>query len=89
MNETEPNKTASAQSHSTDGLGVPGEIVLVHDDVSNRLDEMADLCEYWKRWREHRNHTPHAIRSALVMLANEVVMLADFEVKNGQRIERP
>ena len=57
-------------------------LALVHDDVSQRLDEVADLCEHWKRWREVRGHTPQAIRAALVMLARDVAMLADMEQKN-------
>ena len=59
----------------------------VHDDGSRRRDEVADLCEHWKRWRETRGHTPQAIRAALVMLAREVAMLADMEQKNGPRTE--
>ncbi|MFN9279375.1 MAG: hypothetical protein ACK6DW_06500 [Betaproteobacteria bacterium] len=61
--------------------------MLVHDDVSQRLDEVADLCEHWKRWREVRGHTPQAIRAALVMLAREVAMLADMEQQHGPRTE--
>ena len=64
-----------------------GPLVLVHDDVSHRLDEMADLCEHWKHWREDRGHTPQAVRGALVMLAREVVLLADMEQKHGPRTE--
>ena len=64
-----------------------GALVLVHDDVSQRLDEVADLCEHWKRWRETRGHTPQAIRAALVMMAREVAMLADMEQKHGPRTE--
>jgi len=34
------------------------DALIVHDDVSKRLDEMADLCAHWKRWREGREYTP-------------------------------
>jgi len=61
--------------------------MIVHDDVSDRLDEMAELCEHWKRWREGRNRTPLAIRKALVLLSNEVVLLDAHEKRNGLRSE--
>ncbi len=64
-----------------------GPIMLAHDDVSQRLDEMAELCERWKHWREVRGHTPNAIRGALVMLSREVAMLADMEQKHRPRTE--
>lgn len=61
--------------------GKPGTITLVRDDLSARLDEVADLCEHWKLWRVKRSHTPQAVRSALVMLAREIVLLADMEAR--------
>jgi len=88
--KTEQTEAALGASNSSDLLGaatVPGQMYLQHDDVSNRLDEMADLCEHWKRWREGRNYTPQAVRSALVMLAREVVTLDDFEKAHGPRME--
>ena len=60
-------------------------MVVVHDDVSTRLDELADLCEHWKRWRGGRSHTPQAVRAALVMLAREVAVLDDMERQHGPR----
>lgn len=89
------NSHASAQSRAeganlTDVLWAdssPRQIYLHHDDVSNRLDEMADLCEHWKLWREGRDYTPQSVRAALVMLAREVVMLADLEKEHGPRLE--
>ena len=54
------------------GLGKP---VLVVDEIANKLDELADICEYWKRQRE-RGRNPNAIRNALVMLSQEVSALA-------------
>ena len=62
-------------------------IVVVHDDISNRLDEMADLCEHWKKWRQNTKYTPTAIRSALVMLSGEVSALHALEKIHGPRTE--
>lgn len=83
MNET----TQPAVAGPVEPTVTPGALMLVHDDVSQRLDEVADLCEHWKRWREVRGHTPQAIRAALVMLAREVAMLADMEQQHGPRTE--
>ena len=30
----------------------PGVIFVVRDEQGMKLDELADLCEYWKRHRE-------------------------------------
>ena len=67
----------------------PGRIHVVVDDISLRLDEMADLCEYWKRWREGRGMTPYAIRSALVSLSSEVSRLSVQEFNNSMFGEEP
>ena len=71
----------------TDSDLEPRRIMLVHDDVSRRLDEMADLCEHWKRWREGREYTPRAIRAALIMLSHDVATLASLEKAHGPRME--
>jgi hypothetical protein len=52
----------------------PGKIVLHVDEVALKLDEMADLCEYWKRHRA-KGRTPSGIRAALSMLSDEIVIL--------------
>jgi hypothetical protein len=44
------------------------------DTVALALDDIADLCEHWKRNRE-RGHQPRAIRAAL--LASFVDVLGD------------
>ena len=86
--EDAQSRAGEAGANLTEGLGEkPGQLFLHHDDVSNRLDEMADLCEHWKRWREGREYTPQAVRAALVMLAREVTMLDDWEKKHGPRVE--
>lgn len=47
------------------------KIQVYKDHVAEKLDEMADLCEYWKRNRD-KGRTPGAIRAALLMLVEEV-----------------
>lgn len=47
---------------------------ILRDPVAEKLDEMADLCEHWKRNRS-MGRNPTAIRSALLMLAQECIAL--------------
>lgn len=44
------------------------------DHIAEKLDEMADLCEYWKKHRS-KGRMPNAIRGALVYLSQEVAVL--------------
>lgn len=48
------------------------------DYVADALDDMADLCEYWKRNRE-RGRMPNAIRSALLMSMREALAMHEAE----------
>jgi len=52
------------------------EIITVH--IPKKLDLMADICEYWKKNREIGRDT-HAIRLALMTLANKLAMLNAME----------
>lgn len=53
----------------------PACIEIRRDLVAEKLDEMADVCEHWKRNRE-KGREPNAIRYALLTLAEEVTTLA-------------
>jgi hypothetical protein len=56
----------------------------VHRDlIAERLDEMADLCEHWKKNRE-RGRMPNAIRAALMMLAEECCHIKRSEERSQQ-----
>jgi hypothetical protein len=48
-----------------------GEIIVMKDDIAEKLDEMADLCEVWKRNRD-KGHAPNATRLALLMIVDEI-----------------
>jgi len=87
MDENKGRAAATSELSAVLGEPKPGRMMLVHDDVSQRLDEMADLCEHWKRWREGRDYTPRAVRAALVLLSREVAALAEFEEAHGPRME--
>lgn len=52
-----------------------GNIEIHHDTIAEKLDEMADLSEHWKRNRE-KGRNPNAIRAAMLMLAQEVTGIA-------------
>lgn len=46
--------------------------------VAEKLDEMADLSEHWKRNRD-KGRTPTAIMAAIIILLDEVGSLLDHE----------
>lgn len=46
-----------------------------HDEIVEKLDELADLSEHWRRNRD-KGHNLKAIRTAMVLLANDVTMIA-------------
>jgi hypothetical protein len=50
-------------------------IEMHRDTIAEKLDEMADLSEHWKRNRD-KGRNPNAIRTAMMMLAHEVTLLA-------------
>ena len=50
------------------------------NEVDAKLDELADICEHWKRNRE-RGHTPDAIKGALLMLVAECAALTQQHAK--------
>ncbi len=75
--------TDQAKENSADSTQVRvdcalGRVEVVRDEVSEKLDEMADVCEYWKRNRDKGRNT-NAIRAALIMLAEEVVALTGIK----------
>jgi len=53
---------------------VPGKMELVSDPVAEKLDEMADLSEVWRRSRD-KMRPAGSIRAAMLMLADEITIL--------------
>lgn len=53
----------------------PGRIEVVQDVIAEKLDEMSALCEHWQRNRD-KGRSSSAIRAALLMLAEEIVVLS-------------
>lgn len=59
-----------------------GELQIVKDTIAEKLDEMADLCEYWKRHRG-AGRNPTAVRAAMVMLASEIALLSSIAAQSA------
>lgn len=63
-----------AASGPLEPVVMPGAIEVHRDPIEEKLDELSDLGEYWINNR-NKGRTPNAIRSALLTIANEVVLL--------------
>lgn len=61
----------------------PKALDVVKDQIGDRLDELADLAELWKKWRA-RGGNPHGIRCAMVILSTEISILDAQEKINEQ-----
>lgn len=82
MNDSKDHKAAAEPPLDCNvGLPQPGKITVWRDEQAELLDDMADLCEYWKRNRS-KGRTPNAIRSALVMMAADIAKTTE-PVSNG------
>ena len=53
------------------------------DHVGDALDDIADLCEHWKRNRE-RGRMPHALRAALLMSMRDTLAMHDAKIKQAR-----
>lgn len=54
------------------------------DPVADALDDMAGLGEHWRRNRD-RGRMPNGIRGAMLLVARDVLMLADAEQREMER----
>ena len=59
-----------------------GRIELVTDDIAVKLDELADLSEFWKKNR-HKGRNPQGIRMGMIYLCNEIVALTNNKGPEG------
>lgn len=71
------------------------KLEIQYDYTAEQLDDLADLCEYWKRNRE-RGRTARAIRSALIMTCRDISMQVEANEREcikravlGKRSEEP
>lgn len=64
------------------------EITEMKDEIAEKLDEMADLCEIWKRNRD-KGHTPNGVRHALMSVVNEIVMMESIKRINEGITQMP
>ena len=56
-------------------------IEVKYDYVAEHLDDIADLCEHWKRNRG-KGRMPSSIRSALLLSMKEVISLDAMDKKS-------
>jgi len=54
------------------------KIEIVKDEIAEALDELADLCEYWKKNRE-RGRMPNGVRAGIVTIVNEISFIKHQE----------
>lgn len=71
---------APAEVSPLDNMVSTARVEIGRDIVAGKLDEMADLCEYWKCNRK-AGRDPKAIRAALLQLAEEVTLFKPKEYK--------
>lgn len=60
------------------------ELQMFHDPIADALDDMAALGEHWKRNRD-KGRMPSAIRQAMLLVAREVLTMADMEQREIER----
>ena len=53
--------------------------------IAEKLDEMADLSEHWRKNRE-RGRMPNAIRAAMMMLAKECIAIEEQEARETMKM---
>lgn len=61
----------------------PSEVKLARDEIAEKLDEIADLGEYWKKHRE-KGCKPDAIRVAMLLLIDNIAILVNREIFDNQ-----
>lgn len=55
------------------------EIKIYKDEIAEKLDELSDLSEYWKKNRE-KGRTPNGVRVGMLALVQEINMLNQFAI---------
>ena len=57
------------------------EIQIEHDEIAERLDELADLASIWNKHRQ-AGRTPSATRQAMIMVIKEISFYQEIEDKD-------
>lgn len=57
------------------------KVEILKDEVAEKLDELADLSEYWKKHREE-GITPNAMRVGMLTSIKEIMFLLEINHKN-------
>ncbi len=52
----------------------PGDFIALRDPIAERLDELADMAEWWRKHRA-KGRNPTGIRAGMVTLCEEVTGL--------------
>lgn len=51
-----------------------GKLIVVKDEVAEKLDELSDLAKYWKKHRD-AGRTPSGIRAGMLASIEEINLL--------------
>jgi hypothetical protein len=70
---------------SNSGMLMPGPIQLASDPIAERLDELADLAEVWKRRRQARQSTD-SVRDALLNACGGVALIQSNAALSHEQI---
>lgn len=60
------------------GSLTPGKTEVHRELIAEKLDEIADVSEYWKKNRD-KGRTPNAIRAAILILCEESIALSQMK----------
>ena len=57
------------------------EIKIYKDEIAEKLDELADLGEYWKKNRD-KGYQPNGVRAGMMSIISEINLIAETQLRN-------